>query len=182
MSKAQQLGRFILTSPQVVVTDPGYDTATAGIEGLGCFVSPCDIGEWNMDFVPETAPKWKVQVPRTLLAVRDGFLVAPDPAEWQRVGEGIGGDSGLIGVFDLARFHDAALVPGGQQWTFDGGPADPTDLWFSFVCEAIGKQKAAVVPHGFVVYWDGGMDVDTLLYGGKVCAIRLSISGWPDAI
>jgi len=39
------------------------------------------------------------------------------------------------------------------------------------------SREAAVIPHGAVVHWDGGMDVDTLARNGRVIAIRLSISG-----
>ena len=88
----------------------------------------------------------------------------------------------MIGLYDLAHFHDTKVVPVGQRWTFEGCPADPADLWYSFVCEVMVRQDAVVIPHGFVVNWDGGMDVDTILSNGKVIAVRLSISGWPDRV
>ena len=85
---------------------------------------------------------WKM--PQTLLAVSEGYSLKSASSEWQRVAEGIGGDSGLLGLFDLAHFHDVGVIPSGQQWTYDGRPADPSDLWYSFVCEAI-RERAAIV-------------------------------------
>ncbi len=182
MPTTQLLGGFKLTSQKVVVCDPGYDEETAGIGSLGCFISACHVGEWRVELTSDTTASRPWEMPRTLIAVRQGFLPSLDSKDWQRVGEEVGGDSGLVGVYDLAHFHDVAVIPLGQHWSFDGGPADPGDLWYSFVCEAIGRQVAAVIPYGFVVHWDGGMDVDTISMGNRVGAIRLSISGWPDRI
>ncbi len=76
----------------------------------------------------DTPPPQGWEMPRIVLAVRDGFSVSLDSPEWRREGDEICGDSGLIGVHDLAHFHDAAVIPSDQHWTFDGGPADPSDL------------------------------------------------------
>jgi hypothetical protein len=52
--------------------------------------------------------------------------------------------------------------------------------WYNFVCEILGKSDAAIVPHGVMIHWDGGMDVDSLTVQGEVVAIRVSISDWPS--
>jgi hypothetical protein len=181
MPTVLQLGKFKLTSPKVVVCDPGYDEQTAGMGGLGCLVSPCAIGDWGVELTLDTAPSYGWEMPRTVIAARADFSVLPDSPDWQRVDE-VGGDCGMLGAYDLAHFHDVGVIPPGQRWTFDGGPADPDDLWYSFICEAIAQRDATVIPNGFVVHWDGGMDVDTFSSGSRVVAIRLSISGWPDRV
>lgn len=177
------LGKFSLTSPSVVVTDPGYDEDTARIEGLGCFVKPCTVGRWRVAIAKDStlARPWKM--PRALLLAHEAFRPSPASSDqWQRLGKPVGGDGGLLVACDFAYFHDDSLVPSDQEWTFDGGPADPNDLWASFVCERIEGKMAATIPHGAVVHWDGGMDVDVFRVQSQVVAIRLSISGWPNEI
>jgi hypothetical protein len=182
MPSLQQLGSFKLTSTSLVVTDPGNNEEAARMAGLGCFVSPCLIGDWRVELQVDTTPRRPWGAPRRLVAIHSDCSSLPKSSNWQRTGSEIGSDGGLICAVDLAHFHDVTLVPHSQQWTFDRGPANPDDLWYSFLCEAVGKQDATVVPHGFVVSWDGGMDVDVILREGKIMAIRLSISGWPERI
>ena len=182
MPTIQQLGRFELTSPKLVITDPGYEEETARSVGLGCFVAPCAMGEWLVDLTLDTTPQRPWDMPRTVIAVHTDYPALLKSSDWQRVGDGVGGDSGLIGVHDLAHFHDVSVIPPEQQWTFNDGPADPNDFWYSFLCEAIRNRDAAVIPYGFVISWDGGMDVDTISSDGRVAALRLSISGWPNRI
>jgi hypothetical protein len=178
-----KLGAFRLRSPKVVVTDPGYDEHTASIAGLGCFIAPCAVGAWRVGMAKDSTLEKPRKMPRALRLIHESYQSPPAGSEgWQRVGTGVGGDSGLIVACDFAHFHDASLVPAGQNWTFDDAPADPNDLWYSFVCERIQRKMAVIIPHGVVVHWDGGMDLDVSQSGGHVCAIRLSISGWPNDI
>jgi hypothetical protein len=80
----------------------------------------------------------------------------------------------MIGVFDAAHFHDASLVPGDTQWTFDGGPADPNDLWYSWVCEHAKATHYAAFAHGVVVNWDLGTSLDAAFdVSGVVTGLRL---------
>jgi hypothetical protein len=182
MSATRQLGSFSLRSNKMVITDPGYDEGVAKDVGFGCFVASCTMGDWRVELTEDMSPYRQYPVPRTLLAGLDGFPLSQDLEGWKRVGNEIGGDTGMIGVFDSSHFHDVSVVPGGRQWTYEGGPSDPSDLWYSFVCETIRDKVATLIPYGFVVSWDGGMDVDVFYSETRVVAIRLSISGWPDRI
>lgn len=180
---ARKIGCFELTSHTVAICDPGYREDALDIGGgLGCYVRRCKIGEWQVWLTEDKTPNHSWEMPRTLLAAIAGFSTSRDSDAWHPTGKEIGGDYGMIGVFDQSHFHDDKLVPIGQRWTFDGAPADPSDLWYSFVCESVRNQVAAAIPHGFVVNWDGGMDVETLSSDGEIVAIRLSISGWPDRV
>lgn len=182
MSTLQQIGNFKLTSQTIVITDPGYDEETARIDGLGCFLSDCRIGDWRVELTPDSTPQRPWQMPRIVTAICEGFSTPVDDTSWRRVGKPVGGDGGVLGIYDFAHFHDDSLVPEDQPWTFDGEPAIPDDLWYSLNCEAIQGRLASVVPHGVAVHWDGGMDVDTFIADRKVIAVRLSISGWPDNV
>src|ERR1043166_6640126 len=181
MPTLQQLGGLKLTSPTVVVTDPGYDEDTATMCGLGCFITPCKVGQWYVELTMDMTPQRRREMPRTVTAVCDGFAATPDSPDWQRKGH-VGGDGGVLGIYDSAHFHDASIVPEEQEWTFNGEPAISDDLWYSFICELLRDRAAVVVPYGITVHWDGGMDVDAFSVGNKVVAIRMSISGWPDGV
>jgi hypothetical protein len=174
MPTLQQIGSFKVTSPTVVVTDPGYDEATLHI-------SDCQIGDWVVELILDSTPRWRGELPRTVTAVWEGYSTPIDHTDWERAAK-VGGDGGILGIYDLAHFHDQGLVPSNQQWTFDGGPAAPDDLWYSLNCEAILGRRATVIPHGVVVHWDGGMNVDTFAAGRRIVAVRMTISGWPDKI
>ncbi len=174
MPSVQRIGSFKVTSPTIVVTDPGYDEATLHI-------SDCVIGEWGVQLDLDTAPGWPGQVPRTVTAAWDKYPTAGCRTDWERADK-VGGDGGILGIYDLAHFHNDSLVPSDQRWTFDGGPAVPDYLWYSLNCEAIQGRLAALIPHGVVVRWDGGMDVSTLTLNEKIVAVRMSIAGWPDKI
>jgi hypothetical protein len=175
MPTLQQIGSFKLTSPTLVVTDPGYDEGTLHI-------CDCQIGDWCVELTLDSTPEWRGEVPRLVIAVCEGFSRPIEPTDWQRTGETVGGDGGILGIYDLAHFHDHGLVPSHQSWTFDGGPAAPDDLWYSLNCEAIRGRLAALIPHGVVVRWDGGMNVDSLASDNRIIGVRMSISGWPDRI
>lgn len=43
MPTIEQVGRFDLTSPKVVVIDPGYTLETAQLRYGGCFISPAEL-------------------------------------------------------------------------------------------------------------------------------------------
>jgi hypothetical protein len=182
MATLQPIGGFRLTHSTVVITDPLYDEESARISGLGCLISNCRTGDWRVELLTDRTTEPWGEMPRIVTAIYAGFPTPPDQSDWLRVGDEIGGDTAQLGIYDLAHFHDDSLVPDNQQWTFDGGPAIPDDLWYSMNCEAVQKQLAATIPHGVVVSWDGGMDVDIFVSDHEVVAIRLSISGWPNNI
>ena len=183
MPTVQQLGSFRLTSPKVVVIDPGYSIDTAETRHGGCFVARCRLGEWRVDVAMDRPsanwwPDWR-SLPCSLTAIHS--QVAPEfmqSAKWLRVADEVGQDGGLIGIFDAAQYDEMRSIPDGHGSAAPDG--DTRKLWYEFVSEVIGDSAAAVLPHGAVVSWDGGMDVDSVSTTGEVVGIRLSISGWPN--
>jgi len=165
----QRLGNFTVSSPNMVVTDPGYEEDTAHIGSLGCFVKPCALGVWTASIAKDSTLEKRWEMPRSLLLYHTSVSLASIRSDqWQRLA-GAGGDSGLIVACDLAHFHDERVIPPAQIWTFNGEPADPEDLWYSFVCETIESKMAVTIPYGVVVSWDGGMDVDA--FRGRIAEI-----------
>ena len=167
----------------MIVMDPGYSEDTAEIPGLGHIIPSCATGEWRVEVFQQTPPSWLKPAPRFVLAFRSNFSrPSPEASDWQNIAAEIGGDSPLIGIYDLAHFDDASVVPKNQKWTFDGKPAIEEKLWYSLNCEAIQNRLASTIPFGVVVHWGGGMDVSVCSARNEVAAIRLSITGWPDKI
>jgi hypothetical protein len=181
MATPQQLGSFNLTSPKVVITDPTYDTETASIGSLGCFLSPCATGTWRVEVIEDVSPNYGWPMPRIFMAILDSLTLSGSEV-WDRSEDAVGGDTGIIGIFDVAHFHDTNIIPPGQEWTFEGRPAVPEKLWYSYICEVLQKRESAVIPYGAVVNWDGGIDVDVIRHGHRIVAIRLSIYGWPNQV
>jgi hypothetical protein len=156
------------------VTDPGYDLETAGMDGLGAIVSPCRSGVWAASLAMHRPPHRGWDLPCVLLAVHTD-AGTPVNSEWRPRAKEIGGDSGMIGIYDAAHFHDASLVPSDTDRTFDDGPADPDDLWCSWVCEHAKDTAWAAFPHGVVVNWDLGTSPDLAFdTSGIVTALRLT--------
>jgi len=165
---------FHLTSDRLIVTDPGYDLDTAGMVGLGAIVSSCLPGIWSISFATHRPAHRGWDLPQSLVAVHTD-TGSPAESSWRPKAKELGGDGAMIGVFDAAHFHDASLVPVEIQWTFDGGPADPNDLWYSWVCELAKDSHYATFAHGVVVSWDLGASLDVALdSSGVVTAIRLT--------
>ena len=164
-----------MSSGTVVITDPGYYEKDVREYGMGEFVDACAVGEWRVELTEGFVPDRKFLVPSTVLASLASVTLDLSGRGWKRI-DSVGGDSGILGIFDLSHFHDASIVPSGQKWTYDGSPADPNDLWYSLICEAIRDKSVALVPFGFAVSWDSGMDIDVFASESQIVAIRLSIS------
>lgn len=177
LPKHKRIGTFTLTSPRTIATDPSYCSEIALNEQFGCVLSRCAVGTWNVTGTRDEHPEYGPMV-RYVTAVFHEFELPPAP-KWIRAHDSICCDTALTGVFDLARFKDPSVVPKGQKWTFNGGPAIEDDLWYSYVCEKCVRREFAVVPFGFVAQWDGGMDLECIRKRGVVVAIRLAVSDWP---
>lgn len=178
----QRLGTFDLTTPNLVVMDPGYSIDTAKGRS-GRILRKCRPGRWKVEFVPEPEPKQqKWLVPRTLIAAEESAMVSEGSGHWRTVAKDIGSDGGVIGVYDLAHFQDGTVVPVGQKPLVESWSDDSAMLWYSMNCDAVRGRLASVVVHGAVVHWDGGLDVAVRQIGGETVGIKLSISGWPDRI
>jgi hypothetical protein len=166
--------KFRLTSDQLIVTDPGYDFEAAKMYGLGAIVSPCRSGLWSVNLTMHRPPHRGWDLPHVLVAVHTDSG-NPATSKWHRHAKELGGDHGMIGIYDAAHFHDASLVTSDTRWTFDGGPADPNDLWYSWVCEHAKDTDWATFPYGLVVNWDLGSSLDlTFDASGVVTALRLT--------
>lgn len=165
---------FYLTSDRLIVTDPGYDFETAEMDGLGAIMSPCRSGVWSLRLAMHRPPHRGWDLPHVLVAVHTD-AGTPANSEWHPRAKELGGDHGMIGIYDAAHFHDASLVPSDTPWTFDGGPADPDDLWYSWVCEHAKDTDWATFPHGIVANWDLGASLDFAFdASGIVIALRLT--------
>jgi hypothetical protein len=174
-SAPKRLGNFSLSSSTVVITDPGYYEKDVREYGMGELIDTCAVGEWRVELIESVVPGRKFLVPSTILVSLDSVTLDLRERDWKRI-DSVGGDTGILGIFDLSRFHDASIVPSGQKWTYDGAPADPNDLWYSLVCEAIRDKSVALIPFGFDVSWDSSMDIDVFVAESHIVAIRLSIS------
>lgn len=170
--RTKRLGSFRLSSRTVVVTDPGYHEKDVRKHGMGELIDKCAVGEWRVKVTELVVPGGKFTIPSMLLASFDGISFDSTRQDWKHIGD-VGGDSGLICVSDLSHFHNDKLVPRGQKWTYNGGPTDPDDLWYSLVCETVRGVSTSVIPFGFVVMWDSTMDIDIIVLGRRVVAIRL---------
>ena len=183
MPSPLKLGAFELSSPKIIVMDPGYSMDTARLPGGGRIVSRCRLGRWNVELMPELEPRQrKWLVPRTLITSEESCMLAQGRGRWHRIAKDIGSDGGVIGVYDLAHFQDGSVVPLGQKPLVDSWSEDPAMLWYSMNCDAVQGKLASVVAHGAVVHWDGCMSVDVRRVGGEIVGLKLSISGWPDSI
>src|SRR5262245_39325579 len=100
---------FCLTSNQLIVTDPGYDFETAEMDGLGAIVSLCRSGVWSVSLTMHRPPHRDWDLPHVLLAVHTDAVTAANN-EWHPRAKELGGDHGMIGIYDAAHFHDASLV------------------------------------------------------------------------
>lgn len=184
MLTLQQLGTFDVTSPKLVVIDPGYTLETAELQYGGCFVTTCRLGNWKAEVTLDTPPQWPQwrTVPRTVLATHAACKQVPVESDWGRVADKIGQDGGVIGLYDVAHFQDVSVIPIDHPIRREETTDESRWLWYRFVCDLLGKRDAAIVPYGLTIHWDGGVDVDSFTANGEIVGIRLSISGWPDSI
>ena len=168
-----KIGEFELVSGSVVLSDPGYELDVVEI-GMARVVNDCRTGRWRVRVTTKMDPEHKFDVPDVLEAVhRDARKLT-----WEKLEIELGGDHAMVGIYDLSHFHDHSLVPKNQIWTVGGdGPADPGDLWYSLICEAIvtaGPVPAAVIPFGAVLSWDSGVEASLGRdSSGKVAGITL---------
>ena len=178
----QRLGTFDLTTPNLVVMDPGYSIDMAKSRS-GRILRKCRPGKWKVQLVPEPEPKQqKWLVPRTLIAAEESLMLSDGKGRWRTVAKDIGSDGGVIGVFDIAHFQDGTVVPKGQKPLVDSWSDDPAMLWYSMNCDSVRGKLASVVVHGAVVHWDGGLDVAVRKIRDEIVGVKLAISGWPDGI
>src|SRR5436190_14608793 len=158
--------------------DPGYSIDMAKSRS-GRIIRSCRPGKWKVEFAPERVPKqqhWLV--PRIVIATEQSATLKDARGHWRTVAKGIGGDGGVIGVYDLAHFQDGTVVPAGQKPLVDSWADDPAKLWYSMNCHAVRGKLASVVVHGAVVHWDGGLDVAVREIRREIVGVKLSVSGW----
>jgi hypothetical protein len=147
MATTEQLGVFDLTSPKVVVIDPGYTLDTAELRYGGCFVCPCRTGTWSVEVEIDTPTEtWWGKLPRLLKATAPGYSEISDASDWQQVSEEIGQDGGVIGLFDVARFQDPSVIPSGHEIRQQESAGDPRQLWYRFVCEILAPARLPIDP------------------------------------
>jgi hypothetical protein len=185
MHTTSRLGTFVLNSSAIVVMDPGYDIQAAEMPLGGCLVRSCRAGSWSLSVTwdkPLAGDWWPPSrlLPRSIIAVEDcSKQVVLGTPEWRRVCGDIGQDGGVFGIVDVAHFGDASVIPPGHPSLHPHPEFGMKYAWYDFVCEILGKSDVAIIPHGVMVHWDGGMDVDSLTVQNEVVAIRVSISEWP---
>jgi hypothetical protein len=155
------LGSFENTSSNLVVGDPGYDLDTIKVPGLGALLNNCRTGTWNAqgiykNFEPPGGMGFTAE-----LQVWHTNAAEPSKLKWQKQKDPIGVDTGRAGVFDLAHFRDAKIVPAETKWTVNvPGLADREGLWDLYCGEiTLSKREAGVIPFGTVSHsgkGDGG--------------------------
>src|SRR5581483_11637394 len=126
------LGTFDVTTPKLIVADPGYDLDTAKTSGLGAVLENCKPGTWQAQVVVKefNEPGFSLA---SELRVWNTNITDAALLKWEKQKGGVGVDSGQAGVYDAGHFHDPRLVPTNMNWTVGRpGPADPQDLWYSF--------------------------------------------------
>ncbi len=179
------LGTFDLTSPAIVVMDPGYNIEDVEMPYGGCLVRKCRPGSWSVSVLwdkPVTGDWWPAGhvLPRSIIAVEESneqaILAAP---EWLGVCTDIGQDGGVFALVDLAHFGDRGVIPPAHPSLRPHPEFGVKYSWYNYLCDILGNSQAVMVPHGAMVSWDGGMDVETLSIQDEVVGVRVSISGWP---
>jgi hypothetical protein len=146
-----KLGSFELTTPRIVISDPGYYLDTVKTDGLGAVVAKCRVGTWKAEVIIKHFKKPKMSLTSELLTWHVDFK-KPSALQWQKQKHPIGADYGQAGIYDLAHFHDDGIVPETIEWTVGHfGPADESDLWYSYCCElTTHNPNGSVIPFGVV--------------------------------
>ncbi|MEC5125153.1 hypothetical protein VSU19_00200 [Verrucomicrobiales bacterium BCK34] len=175
----QHVGQFEITGKDIVITDPGYDLATASRPGLGVTYNDWTPGTWNLEVAFTKHADPALSEPKEMVAYLDTISAADfSSLTWTVHPDDIGGDYAMIGIYDLAHFGDNSVIPKDITWTFDGAPADPSSLWYSMNCELVGRKGfgAYVVPFGGVLSWDGGVVVSIGRdSSGSIVAVRFRV-------
>lgn len=160
------LGTFSISSGVLVATDPGYDLGTARTPGLGTVIEGCRDGTWIAVLTKKRFQNENWSIPSELLVYHESINNSAT-LEWKEIPEGLGADTGQVGIWEMKHFHNHSLVPTDIKWTFGTEnrpePADPDDLWYSWCCELTNSEnEASLMPHGIVSrsgYGDGGYPV-----------------------
>lgn len=157
----------------MVGLDPGYDLEDVPL--MGCIIEPCRTGQWSVREYSELVSK---RVPGPVVALHSSVVEAiePNSPRWQKVRDDISGDGGIEGVYDMACFGKADVIPKGHKpntvW------ADiPSRHWYSYICDVVLAQEAQVVVHPFgcTLHWDLGVAVSALKDAeGKVVGVLLT--------
>jgi hypothetical protein len=156
------LGAFEITGTQLIISDPGYDLDTVTVPGLGAVLNNCQSGTWQAEVVIKHFDPPGLSLTSELRTMHNR-VTEPSVLIWEKQSDYIGVDYGQTGVYDLAHFHDHALVPPDIKWTFgQATPADPDDLWYSYCCELTGsRREGSILPFGVVTNsgkGDGGYE------------------------
>jgi hypothetical protein len=153
-----QFGTFQVTSDILVVSDPGYDIETVEL-GSGAMLRNPLKGRWRAHAVIAhfSSPSFSIVAD---LVVHHESVELTD-LSWEKGAGLVGVDAGMMGVYDLNRFHDHSVVPKDMRWTFGNGknqPAIPEDLWYSMCCELTLSGTSGGVFTGGVVTTSGKGD------------------------
>ncbi len=171
---AHMTSSFQLTSSRMVGLDPGYDLDDVAL--MGCLVEPCRLGVWRVQEFQSTSPR--VPGPVVVLHTSISRSIAPESPDWQPIRDDIGGDGGVEGLYDIALFGDATVIPSDYQPSTDWS-AYPSKRWYGYICDVVLAKSgwgAVVHPFGCTIHWDGGCSVSTLADAdGNIVGVRL----WP---
>jgi hypothetical protein len=156
----------------MVGLDPGYDLDDVVL--MGCIVEPCRLGLWHVQEFPSTSSR--MPGPVVVLHSSISQSVEANSPQWRKIREDIGGDGGVEGIYDIARFGDAAVIPPDYHPSTDWSEY-PSKRWYSYICDAVLAKRGwgvFVHPFGCTLHWDGGCSVSTLSDSdGSIVGVRL---------
>jgi hypothetical protein len=164
---------FQMTTPEMVGLDPGYDLDDVAL--MGCIIEPCRKGIWRVWEFPSPPAQ---RAPGPVVALHNSISrpVSPDMADWRQIRDDIGGDGGVEGIYDIAHFGDAQVIPSDHQSRTDFC-SYPSKQWYGYICDVVlAKSGWGVVVHAFgcTMHWDGGCSVSILTdTDGSVVGVRL---------
>jgi hypothetical protein len=145
------LGTFELSSERLVVSDPGNDLDYLE-RGCGAVLTNCLPGRWHASVLLGRIPGTSSELCMQLCAWHQN---ASPNGNWVAQEKTIGVDYGQAGIYDLAHFGDASIVPADVKWThpvYRTVPATEADENLSL------EARVALLSRGEVV---GGMEVPT---------------------
>ena len=163
---------FQLTTPQMIGLDPGYDLDDVAL--MGCVIEPCRPGSWRVQEFP--ASSQRLPGPVVVLHSSVSGSVEPGDSRWREIRDDIGGDGGIEGLYDIARFGDAAAIPPEHRPRTDWS-SYPSKRWYGYICDVVlanSDSHVVVHPFGCTIHWDGGCSVSTMAASdGTVVGVRL---------
>lgn len=151
------LGTFEIKTPEVIVTDPCYDTTGMGTYSL--FLKNAKLGTW---FAHVNKADIRGQGPSSIVAVHKDHMSGKKM--WHVASYDIGVDSGQAGIFEFDNYRKDGLVADTPRFVAEYGykpdPTEPGDLWYAMCCDKSLYEdiNAGVVPGGAVSstkYGDG---------------------------